>query len=41
MKENEPKPPVLVTGSMDFKKTWPVVGIMPPHWEEVGIYVGN
>jgi hypothetical protein len=21
------------------KKTWPVVGIIPPHWEEVGIYV--
>ena len=21
------------------KKTWPVAGIIPPHWEEVGIYV--
>jgi hypothetical protein len=39
MKENEPEPSVFETGSTDFKKTWPVVGIIPPHWEEVGIYV--
>ena len=39
MKENEPEPPVFETGSIDFKKTYHPVGIIPPHWEEVGIYL--
>jgi hypothetical protein len=33
------EPPVFETVSIGAKKTYHPVGIIPPHWEEIGIYV--